>query len=453
MLIEKYLSIRYEKLLKYAFCLLAIWILGPIIAILINLTGVSGWITYKIWAMLLYSCGGFGWLLGISYLYQTTSTALSTGRLSKAEVYKAYLPIFVLLAFWIWCVVCSLQPDVDFYFAFIGTMPMLNTVLVYFLLMGFAFAALIVSNDSDTTIRMVDIFIAVAAFLSITTIPNSSLSYKINFVSYQTITTAYTSIFANSNHFGYYLTVAILTTYFVLLNSHNLKRKILIGVAYILLINMLVLNNTMGAHVACSLVMVFVIVWKFINKENDKATAIVLLLMYLVICLASKLYTDNFYNSVLALLGDVSLLGNFAGGKLQESDVYSIGTSRGILWAKAIKSICHDPIFGSGMQHVGYYGPPEKVHNGFLELAVYTGVPGLLLYCAAYFVGALRMLKRRKIIDGISKSAGYILIGYLISDFFGVQEFYTTPYLLIALGFCLKSSMNDLFSEEEQQVL
>lgn len=452
-LIEKYLSIKKENLIKLSFYLLAIWLMGPIIAIAINLTGVSGWIIYKIWSMLVYLCGGFGWLIGVSYLYQSTYEALSSERLNKKDVVNAYLPLIVLFAFWVWCIVCSLQPGVDFYFAFIGSMPMLNTVFVYFLMMGFALVSLIISQDRDTTIKTANLFIAVAAFLSITTIPNTSLSYKLNFVSFQTITTEYTSIFANLNHFGYYLTVAILATYFMIMFSHSLKKRIIYTAIFALLISMLVLNNTMGAHVACLLVMIFVVIWKFINKENDKLIPVILFALYIGVCLLSKIYTDNFYSSVLSMFGDISILGDFAGGNLEESEMYSIGSSRGVLWAKAVKSIRHNPIFGSGMQHAGYYGPPEKVHNGFLEIAVYTGLPGLLLYCATFVIGAVRMLKKRKTIDAVSKAAGFVLIGYLISDFFGVQEFYTTPYLLISLGFCLKTCMNDLILEKKPSVL
>lgn len=445
-------NITSDKLIKLSMLTIILWLLGPIVAIIMNVIGIKGTIIYRIWAMFVYVCGGLGWFTGFSYLFQITEKRFKNDNISKKELVDYYLPIIVIAIFWIWLIICSVMPDVDWYFAFVGYVPNVNTVLVYFLYFGFTLSALVLSTDKKHTVLVVDIFLAVACVLCLITLPNNEITHKLTYIEGQTLpfwytTREYVSVFANANHFGYYLNVAILACNFMLLAADSKKKTLIYLLAFVILVNTLILNDTFGAELACFLVLVFVVIWKLMNKESKKLKSIFLLLLFIGICFASLSYTNAIKDNVFSLFGDFSTIDSYVEEEADIEEINEIGSLRGELWVNSIKSILHDPIFGNGMQHGGYY-EGRKAHNVFLTMGVYAGIPGIILFISIFVCGAVRLIKYRKTINQIEESAAFVLVGYLISDFFGLQEFYTSPYLLLALGLCIKPCFNGLIDEK-----
>ena len=111
------------------------------------------------------------------------------------------------------------------------------------------------------------------------------------------------------------------------------------------------------------------------------------------------------------------------------------------------------PIVGYGLDNAGakYLSvgiTTFRPHNIFIQMGLFTGIPGLLLYVSVYVLGAVRMIKERKIISPLVKSTAYITVGYMMSAFFGNSMFYTSPYFLIVFGICASGCLNGLLTNK-----
>ena len=228
---------------------------------------------------------------------------------------------------------------------------------------------------------------------------------------------------------GYHLSVALIINAYFLENSKNKVEKIIYLVAFAILTNMLILNNTMGAYLAVTLTLIFAVIWSFINRESNKKLPLLALGAFIVISAISCLYCDNVINNFSSMFGDVTTL---IEDDSTASEIDSIGSSRGRLWIRAFSFIKVSPIFGFGLQGVGF-----SSHNMFLQIGMYTGIPGLALYLAILLSGVVKLIIMRKTISPLTKACAFTVISYLISGFFGVTVFYTAPYFYLVLGVCL----------------
>ena len=98
------------------------------------------------------------------------------------------------------------------------------------------------------------------------------------------------------------------------------------------------------------------------------------------------------------------------------------------------------PLEGVGLEGInafqGFYeyvglGRP---HNEYLQYTAFYGIPGGLAYLCGCFGVYLRTLRRKTELD----TEGYVCLtaafGYLVSAFFGITLYCTTPFLFLFLG-------------------
>ena len=111
------------------------------------------------------------------------------------------------------------------------------------------------------------------------------------------------------------------------------------------------------------------------------------------------------------------------------------------LWLVTIQLIEEKPVFGYGIGNlleqyirVNKSEITSRPHNEYLQVGVSIGIPGLIFYLL--FLGLLffKVIVNIKKISNFEVSILFIIVTYLVSSFFGVSIFYTTPYLYLFLG-------------------
>lgn len=388
-----------------------LFILFPIVEMFLNLSGMRGADSYRIWLMMLYIPAAIGILLGYFHT-------------RKINIYK--LPIILMFAFGIWCLICTTKSE-TMTLSLFGFVPSSDSISVYLSYFGMIMLGLILGEEKKYALIVGKVFIAVTFILSVLSLIDSRALDPL-FINESTNCFHYQSVYFNTNQFGYHLSIAIIINIYLFEYAEKSIEKVLYLISFIVLTNMLILNNTMGAYIAILLVLFFAVIWSFINRENKKMPALALLL-FIVISAISCIYTRNILTSFSALFSDI---GTVTDANADQEALEAVGSSRGELWQLAIIFIKISPIIGFGAQGVSF-----SAHNMFLQIAMYTGIPGLLLYLAIIVSGAVRLIQMRKTITPITKACAFAVVSYLISGFFGVTAFYTAPYFYLVLGVCL----------------
>ena len=89
---------------------------------------------------------------------------------------------------------------------------------------------------------------------------------------------------------------------------------------------------------------------------------------------------------------DSKIINNYVLNNNKESKekIYSIGTSRGILWKYAILKIKEKPLVGGGIECLGMFYADNKIdqdrpHNIILQIASFVGIPAAFVYIIIIF--------------------------------------------------------------------
>ena len=388
-----------------------LFICFPIVEMLLNLCNVKGADSYRIWIVFLYVPAAIGILLGCYHI-------------QKVNIYQ--LPIIFMLSFGIWCLICitkSETPTLSL-FGFLATSDSLSTYLSYF---GMIMLGIVLGEEKKYALITANIFIAVTFIMSVLSLIDSRALDPL-FINEATNCFHYQGVYFNTNPFGYHLSVALIINIYLFEYTKNHTIKAIYLISFIVLTNMLILNNTFGSYIAVLLTLLFAVIWSFINNEDKKMPAIALLL-FTTISAISCIYSHNVLANFSSLFFDVGVLMD---SSAEQAALDAIGSSRGELWKLALTFIKISPIIGFAPQGVGF-----SSHNMFLQIAIYTGVIGLILYLAIIVSGAVRLIKIRKIISPVTRACAFAVVSYLISGFFGVTAFFTAPYFYLVLGVCL----------------
>lgn len=258
--------------------------------------------------------------------------------------------------------------------------------------------------------------------------------------------------FLNPNHYGYFVCMGLMLTFglfceSVYLDGNTDDKKNRKVIFYLLSFTWqmygLMINNTMGAYVAVCLAMLVVIVWWTINKKKFSGMLLIPIAITIVITALSYvgIITNVWGETIGSSLND--LIADIFHVTRHDEKFKSAGSGRIALWLGALDAIAQKPIFGWGPE--GLTGAYQKAyvfdrpHNEYLQWAAFCGVPALIMYLSAIIVLCVNRCRNlMKLSETTLISAGVVL-GYLISAFFGFTTYYTTPYFCIFLGFVMGS--------------
>lgn len=390
-------------------------IIIPIIIVMLSLLNYE----YKatIWYNLILFSGNIGLVCSLYYIYKN--------KIKKIKK-RDFIPLILLLIFLIWTIITSLMSD-NIYLTLTGSSYRKEGILTYICYAGLLLTGILTKNKDKKIFY--NLFIIVGVILSI------YMFFKCGF-SFTNSVTKYRSIFHQFNHFGYFLFMSIICSLNMFMNMENKKLKILYLISFVILVKVLVINDTLGSFLAVfgTIVLLF-IYYFFINKKRK--SFIILLIAFTLASVNLKGIENNIFkelksNVISALKVDLK----------DTKQVNNLGTGRGQLWRCSITLIKEKPIMGYGLDNIEnrMYKlgcSNDRPHNDILQLSVFTGIPGMIIYMSAIILILIILFKNIRILNYETITSYSIVIAYLISSLTANSMYYTTPYYMIFLGFTI----------------
>ena len=290
--------------------------------------------------------------------------------------------------------------------------------------------------------------------------------------------TVTSSVFNNSNHYAYVLSIAVVVAAVMFIKSENIFVKSAYLLSFTILTWMLIINDTFGAYLGVMIAFALLIIHALITKKD-------LIYAFLVVAIfasasfsitntkGEKIVVKNFSyisqsildilgansdkeeedgntkKEIVGLSGEEVLVENVQSEEKDLSDVAAgdAGSGRWKLWVGAWEIIKKKPLFGAGLENMIYeyseLGIGEgRSHNLILQLAGTLGIPGMLLYVAGVAIIFFQALRFYKVWDMYTYMGMFVMVSYLISSLTGNSGFYTSGYFYIFVGFVVLGTIN-----------
>lgn len=419
--LKEWLLIAPHSLLdKFAFLPLILWCLLPIMLIGMNL-----WFPYQKHEFNYYVmmvCGSFGLLVGIVSFLKYKLTGEPKGL---RKFFKEYPERLFFLGMLLWGFISCFFAE-NIYKAFMSNIYRYDGFTSYIFYVGF-FMAMITLKSEKLRKILLHTMSAVATILSLLTFLQLNRVPMRAFVNFKGMLSA---VFENSNHFGYYLVIAVIVTAILFVLEKARMLKLLLAIEYIVICVGLFASDSFACYWAAVIGMIFSLVILLRNKK-EFISIIIILALFILGSIIFDLKYQTIRGNFGILVDDMN--------KIAESDD-TAGSSRIGLWKDAVYFIGQKPLFGYGIENMeeaySTYKPMkyDRPHNEYLQHAVFMGIPAALLYLAGISMLFVRCFKRRKLLTN-SQLIGICTTGaYVFSAFFGNTMFYTTPYFIIVLA-------------------
>ena len=364
---------------------------------------------------------------------------------SFKTVIKNHPELFVLALFLIWNIIATLLQKSLF-----GTSRAYTTILqpsgvqeglFAFFIYGLCVLVAFLVKERQITTNIITIFVAVAVVLSLLAIidPNSS------FIIHQTRSSRWPSVFINSNHYSYYLTLATATCAMGVVLCQKSKLKWILSIVLLTFFCIIMmLADTLGSNLAVWGVFILIpIIMPIIKRKFDwkyllplgifTATSFIVLLFSANL---NSTYT-SFYSQVINLIKEFFVVSSAP----LSAEASHAGTDRWSLWLKAFKIIKESPIIGNGNVLL-------RPHNEYLQFAQVWGIPSLIIYVGAFIIILVKAIKRRKVLSDLSIALLFVVLSYLVSALFGNTMPHTTPFFAMFVGFLIRELNNKKIDAE-----
>lgn len=242
------------------------------------------------------------------------------------------------------------------------------------------------------------------------------------------------AVFQNSNHFAYYLCIALMCSVLLFLIEKKQVSRLLFRIAeFITLTVVLIQNRSFGPYLAVIVGFMScfaLILW--LDKTEIKRIAIIFL-VFLSVSIFMNASLGYLTNDFKRLTGD---LGNIVSNS---EEAARAGSGRWILWTNAIKFVEEKPLFGYGPDNLGARYAEEGIsidrpHNEFLQFAACLGIPALIYYLSALIVLFKDFYNKIKQVTLTEIGLICAIVAYLTSSMFGNTMYYTTPFFAMILG-------------------
>lgn len=268
----------------------------------------------------------------------------------------------------------------------------------------------------------------------------------------------YSGIFFNINHFATYLVYIIIITIFTFYNDKNIILSIIDYICFIILVAMLIVNNTFGCYLAILLILIINVL--FIIKNKLKIKYLLLLLTFVTLSLSIKV--DGVWelkNNFNGLLSDLNIIKgyttNYSKFTKDENENYVnshivfMGSYRGELWYYTLDLIKKKPLIGYGLENLAmeYKNYPmhsneDLPHNLILHLFVCGGIFTLIFYLLANIIVLLKN-KESFYKNNSLTIIYYIILGHLFQSMFNNTLFYVTSIYAIFFGMIYNDFQKD----------
>ena len=284
--------------------------------------------------------------------------------------------------------------------------------------------------------------IYVTTIISILSLINSNITQQFFF-------SEYSGIFFNINHFATFLVYTIIITIFTFYNDKNIFLSILDYICFVILIIMLIVNNTFGCYLAILFILIINII--FIIKNKLYIKYLLLILSFIILSITIKIdgnwyLKDNFESLLIDLNIIKGYTENYSNFNEEENKNYVdsfiiyMGSYRGELWYYTIDLIKKKPLIGYGLESLNneyknysMQSGNDMPHNLILHLWVCGGIFTLLFYLIG---NILILIKNRKSFyeNNCLTIIYFIILGHLFQSMFNNTLFYVTSIYAIFFG-------------------
>ncbi len=371
----------------------------------------------------------------ISIIYLTSIFTIVTYILYKNKTQEKikstkYICFFIIL------IIISTFLSSNIGKSFIGSDYLQEGLITYLAYLSLFLNCTII-KEKKYILQIIKIFSIVGCILSITTLIGYYLNLHLR-PSYEEYR-PFLSIFHNENHAAYYYMMTYVASIMLFYFSEKKNSYIYLATSIIILHN-LILNNTMGCLLSVLCILILLIIYTIIKKKNIQ-NLLTILTIFFIVC------TIN-YETILGHFSFIKT--DIARIETNEvTEINQIGSNRLALWKYGIQFMLEKPLFGYGNENIieqyEKYELPEyasRPHNEFIQIGAFFGIPALIVYLLFLFSVLFPILKNIKTIEYQYVITSFICVSYLISSFFGVSCFYTTPFLYIFLG--ITSNFNNI---------
>lgn len=238
----------------------------------------------------------------------------------------------------------------------------------------------------------------------------------------------------NPNFLGSYLVLVIIASLYLYFKKEKKIGLLIYGIMELSLLATRNRGSWLGAFVGILAYLIMHFYPKYKNSEINKKDKKQILSFILTTIIVFSIYlitsSEQFINEILRMFGDIRNL------LLQTEDTDMGGSGRIYIWRKFLELIKMKPIFGHGVENMSFamkmhfeediirtferFLNIDKAHNEFLNIAVSTGIPSLILYISFLWTTI------KKGFQNINKSPLYVpllasIIGYLVQAQFNIQ--------------------------------
>lgn len=438
------------------FSLLFIWMIIPILKMIQGVSLFTVIYEYRFMEIV----GIIGIYLFAFEIYKKIKTTEN-----KKLLIKELLPIIILVGYLIWTLISCIFAQ-DRQKAFYGDAYRKEGFITYLIYAGFFACAFLIKSDKLKRCLLNSfIIVAIINIILINLTNNSIQMLKIfHFKNIQV------GVFSNQNHYGYYLLLATITACLSFIVEKNKIIKSFYGLAYLILIYNLILNNTFGCYIAFAITMILFFVYCIYQKKNRVITVASILIFVIISCFVQYNGRNVVVNNAKTLFNDISSIldvaknrnnlkieenvqnknnnisksenntkNNSAINSEAEKRLENAGSGRAQLWKYGLKIFLDKPILGYGADNLEseykkYNIEQDRPHNLIIQLATTSGLPGCILYIIAIGLILVRAFKKLNNSNSIYTIVFFAIIAYLISAMFGNSMYYTSPYYFIFLG-------------------
>lgn len=440
-------GIYFQKVLLF---LLGYFTLSPVMMVVLLNCGVTFFNPYYLLLQMGYVGMVVSGLLFYKRAHEQTGSPIKS--LKKTEIkqwvwqHGSYLCLAAVLLLGILATAFS----TDIRLSFFGDYYRKEGLLTIGAYLGIFMAASGLRNEKLKK-RLVDIFVLSALFLGIVVIlqwlglPIKSVVYQFG-VNDGKAFVPWAAIFHNINHYGYYLTMAIIATAGLFVFDERKVKRFFWCLVFSLLTWVLIKNNTFGAYLGVSAGLLLLTVICLNRKEGLRKTLILLAVFFGISIVANGIMGQVKSNFVV-LVEDTKKIVQVTVATAENKEDTGVsadmaGNGRWILWKGAIEIIKEYPFLGVGPDNLAVFYEKKGIswdrpHNEFLQIAASLGVPAVLFYLSALGLGFFQIFRNLKKMSIIEISAFVVVVGYLVSAMFGNTMYYTYPYFLIFLAISL----------------
>ena len=436
------LGISKEKLVKMRdwiiFALLFLWMVMPIIQtirVVYKIVNLD-----EIYLILMKITGIVGIGIGALSVFDRIKNSEN-----KKDTIKELLPIFIFVLYMIWTLIAALNSPYK-RTAFQGNFYRKEGYYMYLNYAGYFFCAFLLKNKKLRKI-ILNTFIISSLYLIFATRITCGGEIFENIFTNMHIDAA---VFAQFNHYGYYLMMTLMCSLGLFITENNKASKIAYIIAFTVIGYALIYNDTFGCYLATFVILIAYGIYSLIKKKDRKLICTAILIFTILSCITFKANENLAFKNIGTFANDIkTIVLKIAGIEIEglDKDFEETGTTRMALWINGIKFMLNSPIIGYGPDNLRPMYAELKInqdrpHNLLIQLATTSGIPGMLLYVTAVGIivvkGVMRLLKNNE--NG--KIFLIIVATYLVSAMFGNSMYYTSPYFFITLGCLMNCNLN-----------